>query len=159
MCGLGYATTYANGGGQGMWSGVSRIYNVYVIKAEINNDFAPIGEAVTLTCTIPTTAQPDTIKWYQGTDAKVLYQNKPTFDGSIQSMTSEYVIASVASGAYGNYKAVSFFNDYTVEVTSSFGLLGELKIITPPANALGVTTKPLIFSCAVSRPKLYTGTH
>ena len=82
---------------------------LFVVEAKLANAYAPVGKAVTLTCSMPTSQKPDEVLWY-GNGKLLTSSNTIEFDTLNNKVLALHTIAVVASKDFGTYKAVAYFN-------------------------------------------------
>ena len=95
---------------------VKQEISLFVVAAELVNSYAPVGQAVTLTCSMPTSQKPDEVLWY-GNGQLLTDPNTIQFDPLSGKVLSLYAIASVKSEHFGTYKAVAYFDRLVSLVT------------------------------------------
>ena len=82
---------------------------VFVVAAEMHNAYAPLGQAVTLTCSMPTSQKPDEVLWY-GNGKLLTGTDTIVYDTANNKVLSLYALSAVTASQFGTYKAVAYFD-------------------------------------------------
>lgn len=88
---------------------VKRDFAVFVMGATLKAAYAPLGNAVTLTCSLASAMTPDLVIWYKE-GQRLSGANTVTFDPSSQKVQSLYTIPSVEATDFTSYSATAYFN-------------------------------------------------
>jgi hypothetical protein len=83
---------------------------LFVVEAQLSNAYAPIGQNVTLTCSLPASKPPDEVLWYGNGKLLSATKDKIEYDSKNKKILSLHTITNVKASDFGAYKAIAYFN-------------------------------------------------